>query len=380
MKKLLLASTALVAFAGAAAAEISISGSAKMGLVGASAKSKYDVTDGDTGVKTKYNSTYTSPAQFFQDVDVTFTMSGETDGGLAFGTSVDLDEAVKLDKELSNQGVAIFVSGDFGTVTMGDTDGALAAVLWSGDELSNTPGSLNDADTTTLGFNDTWLDGSGDGQVLRYDYTYDAFQFSMSLEQQPTGDNGEVLDGDDDIIWAVGVGYTYTFGGGNAIFGLGYQQAGDGAIEFETTDADLLNLGDDIFIGGGDTTVWGLTAAVQLDNGLTTGVTYSQYDFKDYDVNIDYWAFGIGYVYDAFQVGVNYGAFIGDDDADVTLQGWGIAAAYDLGGGLDIAAGYGWSSIDGTLYTDYNDDGVTDKVKTNDVTAENWSFGLRMAF
>ncbi len=76
MKKVLFASTALVAFTGAAAADVTLSGRAEMGI---------------------YNPFVAAPGansgwQFFTDIDVTFTMSGETDNGLTFGASVDLDE------------------------------------------------------------------------------------------------------------------------------------------------------------------------------------------------------------------------------------------------------------------------------------------------
>ncbi|MEO1580050.1 MAG: porin, partial [Pseudomonadota bacterium] len=70
MKKVLLASTALVVSAGIAAADVSLSGSAELGIF-----------DDDT------------ETQFHTDIDVTFTMSGETDGGLTFGASIDLDES-----------------------------------------------------------------------------------------------------------------------------------------------------------------------------------------------------------------------------------------------------------------------------------------------
>ncbi|RMH39212.1 MAG: porin, partial [Alphaproteobacteria bacterium] len=68
MKKVLFATTALVATAGVAAADVSISGYAEMGVIGG------------TGMD----------AQFHTDIDATFSMSGTTDNGLTFGASVDL--------------------------------------------------------------------------------------------------------------------------------------------------------------------------------------------------------------------------------------------------------------------------------------------------
>ena len=90
MKKVLLTSTAMVAFAGAAAAEVTLSGWAELGFIG-----------GD-GLVT----------QFWQDVDVDFTMTGETDGGLTFGANVDLDSAGSLGNTTGKMGdVTVFASG-----------------------------------------------------------------------------------------------------------------------------------------------------------------------------------------------------------------------------------------------------------------------------
>ena len=71
MKKILIASTALVATAGIAAADIAITGYAEMGMA--------DLGDA-VGV------------QMHSDMDVTFKLSGASDNGLTFGASIDLDE------------------------------------------------------------------------------------------------------------------------------------------------------------------------------------------------------------------------------------------------------------------------------------------------
>ncbi len=100
MKKILLATTMLAGTAGFAAAEVTVSGYAEMGIVG-----------GD-----KYGTT-----QFWQDVEVTFSMSGETDGGLTFGAAIDLDETDVGGTD--HDGTSVYLSGAFGTLTLGDTDG-----------------------------------------------------------------------------------------------------------------------------------------------------------------------------------------------------------------------------------------------------------------
>ncbi len=77
MKKLLLASTALVAMAGAAKAEVALSGFAEIGIFGSSEGFRIG-TGGD---------------EFHTDIDVTFSMTGETDTGLTFGASIDQIDA-----------------------------------------------------------------------------------------------------------------------------------------------------------------------------------------------------------------------------------------------------------------------------------------------
>ena len=67
------------------------------------------------------------------DIDVAFAMSGQTDAGPTFCASIDLDEsdgagAGGTSNAFDNRdqgGEEIFISGAFGTQTMGDADGAL---------------------------------------------------------------------------------------------------------------------------------------------------------------------------------------------------------------------------------------------------------------
>ncbi|WP_439563477.1 porin, partial [Roseinatronobacter sp.] len=67
MKKLLLASTALVMSAGVASAQVALSGDARMGIT--------------------YDNSRDAKLQFSSRARVTFTLSGETDTGMAFGAS-----------------------------------------------------------------------------------------------------------------------------------------------------------------------------------------------------------------------------------------------------------------------------------------------------
>ncbi|MEM1428035.1 MAG: porin [Pseudomonadota bacterium] len=366
MKKVLLASTALVAFAGAAAAEVSISGNAEMGIVGGSAEGT--IFDEDAGEFRDFD--VTAPAQFFNDVDVDFDMSGETDGGLAFGASVDLDEAPNLGNELDDMGITVFISSDFGTLTMGDTDGALDFVTQ--DMGIGNPGSINDAETEHLGYLGAWLDGSGDGQIVRYDYTFDAFTFALSVEQHPGdgetfplvngGDSGAIGEDDNDITWAVGFAYQGEFGGGSWGASIGYQYSDDATLNF----GGGADEGDEVtiaFATGEETAATGVGGFIDLDNGFSAAITYTYFDFEDAD-DADHIGIGAGYTFDAWSVHANYGVWSNDD---ATVDGWGISAGYDLGGGASLLFGYGDSSID-----------IDDSDAEFD--GSNYSFGLSFAF
>jgi hypothetical protein len=108
MKKVLLATTILAASAGFAAADVTVTGTARMGVI-------YD------GAKTDNELSFTNR------VRIIFTASGETDGGLSFGASVRADNADEANDNGSTG--TVFISGAFGTVTMGDVDNAFAALF-----------------------------------------------------------------------------------------------------------------------------------------------------------------------------------------------------------------------------------------------------------
>jgi outer membrane protein OmpU len=310
--------------------------------------------------------------QFFQDLDVTFTMSGTADNGLTFGAAVDLDEAQDscdvddasggdgtsaadcvndaLDDTDQDGGVAIFISGDFGTLTMGDTDGAFD---WALQEVNiGSPGSIDDSETGHAGYSgNSGLDGTYDGQILRYDYSFGDFGFAVSVEADDdvsVATAGDGLTGDP--VWGIGANYSGMFAGGSFGVGIGYQTV---------DDSDANTAGDQ------GTNVTGISANVALDSGFSAAINYSQIDGTGADALEDGVHMGIGasYTFDAITVHANYGQFDWDAAAATSdSDGFGLAAAYDFGGGLSAHLGYGYSDTDG----------VGD--------SNTWSFGLAMSF
>jgi len=94
MKKILLATTILVGSASFAAADVSFSG------------------EGGFGVK----STTGGPWRVYHDLQLDIAFSGTTDGGLEFGAEWTIKQA----NAHNNRDVELFISGDFGKVTVGE--------------------------------------------------------------------------------------------------------------------------------------------------------------------------------------------------------------------------------------------------------------------
>ncbi|WP_371155625.1 porin [Jannaschia sp. 2305UL9-9] len=301
MKSILFASTALVAFAGAAAAQgVALSGSAEMGIINADAGASDNPTGGDT--------------EFHTDIDVTFTMSGETDNGLTFGATVDLDESNDNDafNSRTQGGETIFISGNFGTLTMGDTDGAFD---WAMTEVNFNSGSINDDETTHAGFSgNSGLDGTYDGQIARYDYAIGGLGFAISAELDDTDSaaNDEVL----------GLGFTYgiDLGGTTVNLGLGYQ-----TTQVANVDRDIVGVSANASFGS-----------------ITAGINYSQLEIGAAEV--DHVAVGLGYSSGPLSLNINYGDY-DRGAAALDSDGFGLSAGYDLGGGAAIQFGYGTGEV-----------------------------------
>lgn len=334
MKKILFASTALVATAGIASAEVTLSGYAEMGVYNPG--ERFDLANDEV--------------QFFTDIDLTFTMSGEADNGLVFGANIDLDEAGKpFTNPWEQGGEALFVSYGGATFTMGDTDSSYDKVV---PEMNlGGAGSLADDETVHAGFNaggdyDGGALNGADGQQARFDYAFSGLTLSVSAMQIQDGSKpGDVVSsttttttidnsGADPVLvtttsnnyyadtgetaWSAGVAYSGEFSGLDLNAGVGYIALDEFAE------------------------VWGLGATAGFAGGFEVGATYSDFNFED-DTGLtdgSHWGLGFGYSMNALSVGVNYGEYDFDGDK---ASGYGVAVNYDLGGGLVAQAGYGYS-------------------------------------
>jgi len=120
MKKLLIASTALVATAGMASADITITGHAAAGIH----SGLDDVTTTGAG-----NLTDNAADGVYSNAGVDFTMSGATDNGISFSASVNIDAGTEIDAgdfefDGADGGTAglgsVSMTGSFGSLTFDD--------------------------------------------------------------------------------------------------------------------------------------------------------------------------------------------------------------------------------------------------------------------
>ncbi|MGP9789771.1 porin [Roseinatronobacter sp. NSM] len=344
MKKLLLASTALVMTAGAAAAQVNMSGAARMGIAydnGIEARNAAGTANQNT-----------AKLQFTSRIRVTFSMSGETDSGLAFGASIRGDQfAAGNAGNESMTGGTVFIDGAFGRLTFGDTAGAARAAV----------GDLYGVGLTGIGdLNEmAYLDrrqsvGAGTGinrrTAVLYQYNVDSFTFYASLGQQRRLDETAVRPGTalfpgtlgagqriTDELAAIGVKYTID----GFTISAGYEMA---KAEFKDTVTPANNAKADanhIIIGAeyamDNFKVKAIAGRVGGDLGTTlantAGLRRNQYGLS---VSGDF---------DATTVT----AFI---NRNFETTNYGIGASYDLGGGASLVGGISRRGSNTTTGTD----------------------------
>ncbi|MES2845553.1 MAG: porin [Pseudomonadota bacterium] len=261
MKKILLATTLLVASTGFAAAELTTTGAARMGMI--------------------YNGTDT---EFTSRVRITFTGSGETDGGLTFGASVRADQIGGnggTSTGTTNGDSTVYISGAFGKLTMGDVGGAADALVGNVSGVGLTGlGSLNE-----MGYIGT------SKTAAYYEYSTNGLTFGVGVGQ-PTGANPS---------GSVAVKYsTDSFS-----VALGYEDGVVGAV-----DATQTSLG-----------VTGSFSGVSLKAVV-----------KDLSTNADL-SYAVSADYTSGATTVT--AFYADNGTEV----YGLGAAYDLGGSAKVVGG-----------------------------------------
>ena len=275
MKKLLIASTALVATAGMAAADITITGHAAAGI-----------HSGLDNVSTTSNTTDVAGDGVYSNAGVDFTMTGATDNGISFSASVNIDAGTEID------------SGDF------EFDGADGGTAGLGS-VSMT-GSFG-----TLTFDDGGIDNLYNGDYTSADVSYSTTVGAVSLSVAHD---------------TAGVAQANSMSAGYSASGMTFALAA--SEDTAGTSASLkvsYALNDTVSVTGktdqvaGAESVQTITAATTL-NGVSVSV--SSANNSTWDVDLGYTAGGFALTY-------------GVDETD----GWTATATTALGGGATFSAG-----------------------------------------
>lgn len=368
MKKILFASTALatLAIGGAASADIELFGNARLGL-------GYNINNdgtvnrpGEDDTSSKDNSTRTvlavdpitgelvetrivtqvgSTEDFRAVSRIRFgvTMTGETDSGIAFGATIRADNAAGGGTSASavtgqTEG-EVFVSGAWGTLTFGDTNGADEQHVGdAGGNLSVTGlGDLNETPYISNGggFGDDRINFASDPEArptVRYDYNFAGLGVSVSTDRK---------------LESVGVGgsYTYEFADGSITGGVGY-------YDFAAFDTTVTGVPGTVEVKGGEQ--WSVGATGNYA-GFSAGVVYTAASSDGSDAvagDLDVLNIGLGYEMNAWSFAAWYGKVLtgnGNLEAYNDEDTYGLTVAYDLGGGASvnfgIAQSYGRSEI-----------------------------------
>ena len=281
------------------------------------------------------------------------------------------------------------MSGSWGTLTYGDTNGA--DEQWVGDVPGNySLTGLTDLDETKFVSNGGSF-GNDTGNnfasnpfarpTVRYDFDIMGFGLSLSSNRDLT-----------DI--GVGTGYAADFGGGSWSVGAGYYkfdsftQLGDPTTAEAEVCADidpttasvietvLIPVAEDEFFPDGEQWSVGLAADYEAFGFGVTYVKITSNTADEGEVEIDNILVGGSFGWDAFAVGAFWGYIPSangpeDEFGEDSFEGidgnssYGVSAQYDLGGG---------ATVNGGILQTY---GSTDEDNDSAVIAD---FGIKMAF
>ncbi|PPB79688.1 outer membrane protein OmpU [Albidovulum inexpectatum] len=253
MKKILLATTALVGFAGAAAAEVSISGSAVFGI-GFS----------ENGAANPFGSTDEAYAIF--ETYLTFKGTTQSDNGLEFGYSSTI-AAYDTDGGLNDDGTSAYVSGAFGKLTFGSVN-----------EASKVAGLPDIGGLSGLGVDNVaealW---AGASHNVNYKYSAGAFTVEASSSVGKGVDSNGVGVKYDTGTYYVGLGYADDTEATTVYAGGSFSGVNVKAMYSDSNTANQK--------------AWGIYA------DYTTGALTLKAEYADNDIVTDA-AFGIGASYD----------------------------------------------------------------------------------
>jgi len=311
MKSILLTTTAIVAFAGAAAAD----GHAGIGFAG----------DATLGYNTDENGTGDNDG-FYWGVGMDVTMTAALDNGVTatvdFGIGiVDTDTVNTNGNDLDADDYVLKLATENASLSFGTVD-PVAEANWGGVDGDTTVG-FNDIDVHT---------GAGFDAILAAEVTMSGVTAMMSVGVGAQG--YEPIDSDIDAyqFYVTGdfgqvsaeVAYQAELGGADAVMGV--------SASTSVAGADLTAA----YLTDGTETSMGLAVSYPVAPGVTVGGYYSLNDVAED-------AFGVSADYADGPIAVNafydFAGGASDADGDDSSE-FGVEGSYDTGLGATILAGF----------------------------------------
>jgi outer membrane protein OmpU len=323
MKKILLASTALVAMTGAAVAQVSFGGYGRFGAAYRENRSAvFQDANGNNVVQQTPDLALVS--RFRLNIDG----KAVTDGGVEFSARVRLQAD---DNPALNEQSAAGLNGARYTVAYGGLRVDAGNVGGAFDNLANYYGYEPGLEAFTgqyAGANYGFLGYSSGGagsNALYFSYTAGGFVFGASYDQRAVFNNaaGATSSSSADR-WDIGASYNFN----NFTVGLAY-----GETEVPNGNKNSMF----VFTGAADFDRWGATIFVgDEDLGGANAV----------GGNLEGTFYGLSASFDvgaATQIVASYGSGDGTNDT----EGYGLGAVYDLGGGVSLRGGIGYTDVKG---------------------------------
>jgi len=250
MKKILLTTTALTLLAGAAVAEVSVSGSSRMGISSTGGTTT-------TAYRTRIN----------------FTMSGETDGGLTFGAFSRVNLSSGSTGVFS--GSRVWISNGMATLTIGNAGGATATnggIFGCGVGYT---GSCVDMASSLFSWN-SFSSGGGGANLVRLDFALGSANVSIS-----GGNTNDIEVAASFALGAANVAVSHDTGSASATTPANSALAGGTqvTVDFDAGSANVgLNYAVDAFSG-----LAGYTASVSYAMGAGSLYVYAGNAIGDVD-------------------------------------------------------------------------------------------------
>ncbi|RCK49140.1 porin [Thalassospira profundimaris] len=331
MKKILVASSALVAvaFAGQAQASekisLSVSGYMEQWIGGASQDSKFE-----------------SAGAFNSDTEVHFKGSTTLDNGIEVGAAIEFEAEGEASNNTDEQ--YLFINGGFGQVKLGQEDGAAADMTINAPNVG--PAGVNDGDMVNyVSLNKTpdnaWDDGD-DNKLTYYTPSLGGFRAGVSY----TDDDGseasdENVKNEGDNVVSAGVEYVGSFDAVSISIAAVGESKGEG---------EWYHVGGKVGFGG--FTVGASYGVREAEFGKGKNVVTTEDD----DMGVD---FGVSYAMDAATVSATYMYAEMEDGTSTTGQdefnGVDLGLAYTLGAGVTWKSSVFWFDYEGAATANDND-------------------------